>query len=148
MRHCSHWQIMIASQDRRYMWSLKVIHIYPKVIPYESTIPTYMRYLPAVPSKFVCAKLQTFKWNSILYARIAHVSTRVVNIFHARWVILMMSGHRSSFTRKWQVTGMPSPMLKSNKNICKQNCPGIVVSWIVPVVLDHPWSVLVGGGGL
>ena len=31
----------------------------PKVVPYESTIPTYMRYLPAVPSKFVCAKLQT-----------------------------------------------------------------------------------------
>ena len=29
----------------------------PKVIPYESTIPSYMRYLPAVPSKFVCAKL-------------------------------------------------------------------------------------------
>src|SRR3954465_11645850 len=28
----------------------------PKVIPYESTIPSYMRYLPAVPSKFVCAK--------------------------------------------------------------------------------------------
>src|SRR3954462_14587940 len=24
----------------------------PKVIPYESTIPSYMRYLPAVPSKF------------------------------------------------------------------------------------------------
>ena len=31
--------------------------INPKVIPYESTIPTYIRYLPAVPSKFVCAKL-------------------------------------------------------------------------------------------
>ena len=29
----------------------------PKVIPYESTIPSYMRYLPAIPSKFVCAKL-------------------------------------------------------------------------------------------
>ena len=29
----------------------------PKVVPYESTIPSYMRYLPAVPSKFVCAKL-------------------------------------------------------------------------------------------
>ena len=29
----------------------------PKVNPDESTIPSYMRYLLAVPSKFVCAKL-------------------------------------------------------------------------------------------
>ena len=29
----------------------------PKVIPYESTIPSYMRYLPTVPSIFVCDKL-------------------------------------------------------------------------------------------
>ena len=33
----------------------------PKVVPYESTIPTYMRYLPVVPSKFACVKLWTFK---------------------------------------------------------------------------------------
>ena len=34
------------------------IHFHkPKVVPYESTIPTYMQYLPAVPSKFACAKL-------------------------------------------------------------------------------------------
>ena len=32
-----------------------------------------MRYLPVVPNKFVCAKLQTFQWNSVLYARAAHV---------------------------------------------------------------------------
>ena len=31
--------------------------INPKVIPYESIIPSYMRYLPVIPSKFVCAKL-------------------------------------------------------------------------------------------
>ena len=37
------------------------------------------------------------------------------SIFHARWVILTMSGLRSSFTRKWLVTGMPSPMIKRSK---------------------------------
>ena len=38
--------------------SIFYIHfLKPKFIPYESTIPTYMRYLPAVPSKFACAKL-------------------------------------------------------------------------------------------
>ena len=40
---------------------------------------------------------------------------RAVSIFHARWVILTMSGLRSSFTRKWLVTGMPSPMVKRSK---------------------------------
>ena len=68
-------------------------------------------------------------WNkhSILYARIAHVSTRVVRIFHVRWVILKRSGLRSSLTRKWLVTGMPSPMLKSNQNNCKQTPPGLLL---------------------
>ena len=41
---------------------------------------------------------------------------------------------------------MPSPMLKSNQNNCKQNSPRIVVSWTVPVVSDQAWNVLVGGG--
>ncbi len=59
-----------------------------------------------------------------------------------------MSGLCSSFTRKWLVTGMPSPMLKSNKNNYKQNSPRIVVSWTTPVVSDKPWSVIVGGGGV
>ena len=86
-----------------------------------------MRYLPVIPSKFVCANLQTFKWNSVLYARIAHVSTRVVCIFHARLAMLKRSGLRSSLTRKWLVTGMPSPMLKSNQNNCKQNSPRIIL---------------------
>ena len=33
------------------------LHKPQKVIPDESTIPSYMWYLPAIPSKFVCAKL-------------------------------------------------------------------------------------------
>ena len=110
---------LVASQSfaslHLYQAGILLVHpnsLNPKVVPYESTIPSYMWYLPAVPSKFVCAKLQTFKWNSVLYARIAHVSTRDVCISHARQVILKRSGLRSSFTRKWLVTGMPSPMLK------------------------------------
>ena len=30
----------------------------------------------------------------------------------------------------------------------KQNSPRIVVSWMIPIVSDQPWSVLVGGGGV
>ena len=107
-----------------------------------------MRYLPVVPSKFVCAKLQTFKWNSVLYARIAHVSTRVVYIFHARRVILKRSGLRSSLTRKWSVIGMPSPMLKPNQNNRKQNSPRIVVSWRHPLFRTSHGLMFVGGGGI
>ena len=83
----------------------------------------------------------------ILYARIAHVSTRVVCIFHARRVILKRSELRSSLTRKLLVTGMPSPMLKSNQNNCKQNSPRIVVSWRHPLFRASHGLILVGDGG-
>ena len=46
---------------------------------------------------------------------------------------------------------MPSPMIKRSKTklqIIKQNFPRIVDSWTAPVVLDKPWSVIVGGGGV
>ena len=83
-------------------------------------------YLPFQVNLYVPNSKSSNK-NSVLYARIAHVSTRDVYIFHARWVILIMSGLRSSFTRKWPVIGMPSPMLKSNQNNCKQNSPGLLL---------------------
>ena len=53
-----------------------------------------------------------------------------VSIFHARWVILTMSGLRSSFTRKWLVTGMPSPMIKRSKKIANnlnKTPPGMLI---------------------
>ena len=84
--------------------------------------------------------------HSVLYARIAHVSTKDVLIFRVRRVILKRSGLRSSLTRKWLVTGMPSPMLKSNQNNCKQNSPGTVVSWrhsFFKQAMD--WCLLVEG---
>ena len=66
---------------------------------------------------------------SVLYARIAHVSTRVVRIFHVRRVILKRSGLRSSLTRKWLVTGMPSPMLYANqiKITANKTTPGLLL---------------------
>ena len=33
-------------------------------------------------------------------------------------------------------------------NNYKQNSPGIVVSWMVPIVSDQPWNVCVDGGGV
>ena len=67
--------------------------------------------------------------HSVLYARIAHVSTRVVCIFHARRVILKRSGLRSSLMRKWMVTGMPGPMLYANqiKIIANKTPPGLLL---------------------
>ena len=67
--------------------------------------------------------------HSVLYARIAHVSTRDVCIFHARRVILKRSGLRSSLTRKWLVTGMPGPMLYANqiKITANKTPPGLLL---------------------
>ena len=65
----------------------------------------------------------------VLYTRIAHVSTGAACIFHVRRVILKRSGLRSSLTRKWLVTGMPSPMLYANqiKIITKKTPPGLLL---------------------
>ena len=62
-----------------------------------------------------------------------------------------MSGLRSSFTRK--IAGNRDAQSHDKKdqnqikNNCKQNSPRIVDSWMVPIVSDQPWNVLVGGGG-
>ena len=56
-------------------------------------------------------------------------TTRAVRIFHVRRVILKRSGLRSSLTRKWLVSGMPSPMLYANqiKIIANKTPPGLLV---------------------
>src|SRR3989337_216985 len=63
----------------------------PKVVPNESTIPTYMRYFHAVPSKFACANSNFQNNFSVLCARTAHEAAGVAEIFHAMCVILTMS---------------------------------------------------------
>ena len=109
-----------------------------------------MRYLPAVPSKFVCAKLQTFKGNSVLYARAAHVTTRAAYIFHARWVILrgVDSAPHSRERAGNRDAQSHDPKRSKQIKIIKQNSPRIVESWTAPVVSDKPWSVVDGGGGV
>ena len=77
----------------------------------------------------------------VLYARIAHISTKVVCIFHVRRVILKRSGLRSSLTRKWLVTGMPSPMLYANQiKITANKTPlGTRCMLEALVVSSKPW---------
>ena len=69
--------------------------MYPKpfkpILPYESTIPTYMRYFHAILSKFACA-ISNFQ-NKLLFCVFVSLAEQwgVANIFHARCVILTMS---------------------------------------------------------
>ena len=44
----------------KWEFCLYIKNLEPKVIPDESTIPTYMRYYPAVLSKFACATSKNF----------------------------------------------------------------------------------------
>ena len=74
------------------VWSLLV---HPKsfkpVLPHESTISTYMRYSFAVLRKFACA-ISNFQ-NKFLFCVLVPLTRQwgVVDIFHARCVILTMS---------------------------------------------------------
>ena len=88
--------------------------------------------------------------HSVLYARIAHVSTNAALIFHVRRVILKRSRLRSSLMRKWLVTGMPSPMLYANqiKIIANKTPPGTLVSWMHSLFRASHGLMLVGGGGI
>ena len=47
---CTKWELCLYIQKPK-----------TQVIPDESTIPTYMRYYPAVLSKFACAISKNFK---------------------------------------------------------------------------------------
>ena len=69
--------------------------VHPKsfkpVLPYESTIPTYMRFSFAVLRKFACV-ISNFQ-NKLLFCVFVSLAKRwgVANIFHARCVIVKMS---------------------------------------------------------
>src|SRR3990170_6177034 len=63
----------------------------PKVVPYESTIPTYMRYFHVVPSKFACAN-SNFQNEFPFCVPVPLMKRwRGANIFHARCFILKTS---------------------------------------------------------
>ena len=123
--------------------TLKLFHM---STPY---LPIYGIYLPFQVNLYVPNSKPSNKY-LVLYARIAHVSTRVVRIFHVRRVILKRSGLRSSLTRKWLVTGMPSPMLYANqiKIIANKTPPGSLVSWRHSLFRASHGLMLVGGGGV
>ena len=110
-------------------------------------LPIWSIYLPFQVNLYVPNSKPLNNYH-VLYARIAHVSIRAVCIFHVRRVILKRSGLRSSFTRKWLVTGMPSSVLKSNQNNCKQKSPRTVVSWRHPLFRASHGLMIVGGGGV
>ena len=73
-----------------------------------------------------------------------------LSVFHVRRVILKRSGLCSSLTRKWLVTGMPSPMLYANqiKIIANKTPPGTVVSWRHSLFRASHGLMFVGGGGV
>ena len=121
----------------------KLFHMSP---PY---LPICGIYLPFQVNLYVPNSKPSNK-HSVLYARIAHVSTKAVLIFRVRRVILKRSGLCSSLTRKWLVTRMPSPMFYANyiKINCKQNSPMIVVSWRHPLFRASHGLMIVGGGGV
>ena len=70
-------------------------------LPYESTIPTYMRYFRVVLGKFACA-ISNFQ-NKFLFCVLVPLARRwgVANIFHARCVILIMSLHSLVIAREY-----------------------------------------------
>ena len=82
---------LLASICTKWDYYLCIQILKPKVVPNESTIPTYMRYLHAIPSKFVCAN-SNFQ-NEFPFSVPIPLMKRqgVANIFHARCVILKMS---------------------------------------------------------
>ena len=90
-------------------------------------LPIYGIYLPFQVNLYVPNSKPSNK-HSVLYARIAHVLTRVVCIFHARRVILKRSAAPHS-REKWLVTGMPSPILYANqiKITANKTPPGLLL---------------------
>ena len=82
-------------------------------------------YLPFQVNLYVPNSKPSNK-HSVLYAQIAHVSTRTVHIFHVRRVILTRSGLRSSLTRKWLVTG-DAQSLAQIKIIANKTPPGLML---------------------
>ena len=96
------------------VWSLLV---HPKsfkpVLPYESTISTYMRYCFSVLTKFACA-ISNFQ-NKLLFCVFVSLAERwrwlifsMLDVLFSRWVFI----HLSLYESTPKVLGMPSPEMK------------------------------------
>ena len=119
----------------------KLFHMSPPYLPICGIYPPFQVNLHVPNSKYsnnnlFCMPKSLMKWQG------------AVSIFHARWVILTMSGLRSSFTRKWLVSGMPSSVLKSNQNITLNKAPpGLLLVGRYPLFrTSHAMCLLVEGG--
>ena len=90
-------------------------------LPYESTIPTYMRYFHAVLSKFACA-ISNFQ-NKFLF-RVLYRSRgsegwpifSMLDVVFSRWVFIRLSLHESTS----KVLGMPSLLIRNELTLCCQ----------------------------
>ena len=69
------------------------------IFPYESAIPTYMRYSRAVLSKFLCAISNFQNKFSFLCAHTSHEAAG--GDIHARFVILKMSVYSLVIAREY-----------------------------------------------
>ena len=91
-------------------------------------LPIYGIYLPFQVNLYVPNSKPS---NEILFCMLEQLMYQLgaVCIFHVRRVILKRSGLRSSLTRTWLVTRMPSPMLYANqiKIIANKTPPGLLL---------------------
>ena len=117
-----------------------------KFLPWVSTISTYMRYLPAVPSKFACATSNHS--NKHLFCVPVPLMKRqgVVSVFHAKWVTLTMGVYSLVIARERLVIGMPSPMIKTKNN--ETNSPAKLIVWRAPEDSASHGLCLNGWGGV
>src|SRR3990170_1851222 len=49
---------------------------------------------------------------------------------------------------KWDAQSYDQKIKNKIANNLNKTPPGLLLVWTVPVVLDQPWSVIVGGGGV
>ena len=96
-----------------HLYYVEIILVHPKslnpVLPYESTIPTYMQYFRAVLSKFVCA-ISNFQDEFPFCVLVPLIGRQgVANIFHVRCVILKMSVYSLVIAREHSGKGCPVP---------------------------------------
>jgi len=135
--------LAFACTKREYclcIWILK-----PKDVPYESTISTYMRYYPPIPSKFACATRKHSNKHMLCVPVPLMERQGVVSIFHAKRVILTMGVY--SFVIAWErlAIAMPSPIIKMKKSNETNSTTKLLV-WRVPMnSASHVLCLLVEG---
>src|SRR3989337_418328 len=127
----------LASICTKWEYYLCIQILKPKVVPNESTIPTYMRYFHAVLSKFVCA-ISNFQ-NKFPFCVLVPLMKRqgVANIFHARCVILKMSVYSLVIARECEKGNRDAQSPNAKKKLLFNN-KFLGKCWYG----RHPWILL------